>query len=213
MNKKSLIITTFIISLLMNSSAYCEENSYQEFINNFSACKESIYVGQRSVSFVLGWSNRKCAYKELSHREIIRCDFKELQMNDLKNGMKISDYSPEIGIKSLPQAQKYLEMEDVCKITYKNGGEKAAQTIQYNTTGIYRQPTEPSRKPSITPSLNMRQSGTSSTRSSAPFTPTSGKSQSARNMPKGSSDQSSSSGTSKARGGMGAGGFGPRRGG
>ena len=136
----------------MNSLAFCEENSYQSFIDNFSTCKESIYVGERAISFVLGWSNRRCVYREHSHKQRIMCHFRQEHLTELKNAMQISDYSPERGLFSLYQAEKYLDSKEICSVTYQNGGEKDAKVnrTQINSSGVYRQPTT-STKEGVSP--------------------------------------------------------------
>ena len=109
MNKKTChIILALIVYLTVNLQAYCAENTVQ-FINNFSTCSKYLENGERRISFVLGWSTRKCYYKEISSKETIICGFKTLELEDLIKKMKSENYQVENGLSSLRGARKYLE--------------------------------------------------------------------------------------------------------
>ena len=120
MNTKTLhIILALIIYLTVNSQAFCAENT-EQFINNFSTCSKYLENGERRISFVLGWSARKCYYKEMSSKETIICGLKTLELEDLIKIMKKENYQVENGIRSLKGARKYMEKEDICQVQLKN---------------------------------------------------------------------------------------------
>lgn len=119
MNKKTChIILALIVYLTVNLQAYCAENTVQ-FINNFSTCSKYLENGERRISFVLGWSTRKCYYKEISSKETIVCGFKTLELEDLIKKMKSENYQVENGLSSLRGARKYLEDREVCQVESK----------------------------------------------------------------------------------------------
>ena len=119
MNKKTLhTILALIIYLTVNLQAFCAENTVQ-FINNFSTCSKYLENGERRISFVLGWSTRKCYYKEISSKETIICGFKTLELEDVVKKMKNEGYQVENGLSSLKGAKKYLENREVCQVESK----------------------------------------------------------------------------------------------
>lgn len=116
MNKKThQIILALIIYMTVALQAVYAENTAQ-FISNFSTCSKYLENGEKRISFVLGWSTRKCYYKEISTRETIICGFKTLELEDLIKKMKSEGYKVENGLSTLKGAKKYLENREVCQV-------------------------------------------------------------------------------------------------
>lgn len=116
MKKPILLITISIIFSLLSIKAYCN-NNLQTFINHFSTCSGWVNNDERRVSVILGWSDRRCYYKEISHKEEITCGFKQLELEEMINIMKKENFDYTKGLNSLQGAKKFLYLSpDVCTV-------------------------------------------------------------------------------------------------
>ena len=117
-------ITVYILTLLLCSSMSIKafgNNDSQEFIKNFSTCTKWIDNGEKRISLIMGWSTRRCYYKEISFSEEVFCGFKQLELQDMANIMRKENFDHTKGITSLKGADNYLYYSpDICKIVKKN---------------------------------------------------------------------------------------------
>lgn len=120
MKKIIILITALILYTGFSIETSCAQNS-QEFLKNFSTCTNWVDNGEKRISIILGWSSRKCYYKEISHKQLVSCAFKQLELQDMVNIMKRENFDYTQGITSLKTADKYLLYSpDVCKIETRN---------------------------------------------------------------------------------------------
>ena len=75
--------------------------------------------GDSRIHVMLGWSNRKCYYKEFSANQEVICGFKVLELQDISKMMIQQNFVPDKGITSLKPASKYFSDSNVCKINTK----------------------------------------------------------------------------------------------
>ena len=111
--KKSVIILFFILNLLVINKAFCNGES-NNFIQNFSKCNNYVENHDNKIFMILGWSNRRCYYKEVSYKEELTCSFKTLELQSLINSMKKENYNHKKGLRSLEAASNYVNSPEYC---------------------------------------------------------------------------------------------------
>ena len=110
--------------------AYCSTNS-QEFIKKFSTCSYFVDNGEKRISAILGWSTRRCYYKEITHLEDVTCGFKQLELQNVANAMKKENYDHTKGITSLKTIDNYLYFSpEICNIKSKNSYNQRSRTTR-----------------------------------------------------------------------------------
>ena len=109
--KNKLILT--LITLTMTSSIVFSLTLAQEFILKFSTCTKSFTDDGKKITAILGWSNRKCQYKEMSARNTITCSFTNAELKEITNELKSKNIT---GIAELQSGKKYLQSEEICKV-------------------------------------------------------------------------------------------------
>ena len=122
MKKKLLIISLITFSALVSTKGYAI--SSQDFIKKFSTCSYHVENSENRISAILGWSTRKCYYKEITHLETVTCGFKQLELQNVVNAMKKEKYDHTKGITSLTSIDYYLNSPEVCTIDSKNDSKK-----------------------------------------------------------------------------------------
>lgn len=113
--KKSVFLLVLTILLFFSNNAFCNTN--EEFLQNLSSCNYHIDINDNGIFMILGWSNRRCYYKEVGYKEELSCSFKILELEDLINIMRNENYYYTKGLKNLKGAQKYVKSPNYCSIT------------------------------------------------------------------------------------------------
>ena len=122
--KKSLFTTILIIlCLLLSIKAFCQTNS-DNFIKNFSTCTTFLNNGDNKIQIILGWSNRRCYYKEISIKEELKCGFKILELQEISKAMIEEKFDPINGLSTLNALQKYIPVSDTCTLKKKQASSK-----------------------------------------------------------------------------------------
>ncbi|MBQ4646213.1 MAG: hypothetical protein IJB79_02580 [Candidatus Gastranaerophilales bacterium] len=111
--KKIILATTLILFSLTSQKAFCEIEPL-EFIQKFSTCSYFIDNNERKIQAILGWSNRRCYYKELNYKGELTCSFKQLELNEVVKTMKQENFDYTKGIDSLEAIRKYLDSPEHC---------------------------------------------------------------------------------------------------
>ena len=109
--KNKLILA--LISLTLTSSAVFSLTLAQDFLIKFSSCTKSFTDDGKKITAILGWTNRKCQYKEMSARSTVTCSFTNQELKEIVNELKSKNTT---GIADLQSGKKYMQKEEICKI-------------------------------------------------------------------------------------------------
>ena len=116
--KKCLWTITSILCLFLSIEAFCQIDT-NVFIKNFSTCTNFLNNEENRIQIMLGWSNRRCYYKEITVKEELKCGFKILELQEVSKAMSTEKYSPDKNLSSLKALQKYLPVSDTCSLKIK----------------------------------------------------------------------------------------------
>ena len=113
--KKCLRTITSILCLFLSIEAFCQIDT-NVFIKNFSTCTNFLNNEENRIQIMLGWSNRRCYYKEITIKEELLCGFKTLQLQEITEAMLEENYNPVDNLSTLKALQKYIHAKDTCII-------------------------------------------------------------------------------------------------
>ena len=114
--KKSFIII-FGILLCFSLATYANpKNLSSYFIHCLYNCKQFTHDDGRKITVIMGWANRKCYFKEITHNRTISCALRPLELEHFTSEVqKQFDYTE--GLASAVKAKPYFLSKDTCTVS------------------------------------------------------------------------------------------------
>lgn len=116
--KNSILISALVISLLLSTKAYCQNNT-QKFMQNLATCSEYLNNNDNKIQIILGWSSRKCYFKEIGAKEEVFCGLKLLELKKLiENLNNETNFDIKKGLTSSEAINEYIK-NSMCSVKEK----------------------------------------------------------------------------------------------
>ena len=110
---KKYVFIIFTIALFIGFSANAAVNLSAVFLRNLSTCEHFSHDDGRKITMILGWTNRKCYFQEITHNRTIMCGLSPLELMNFTQEIK-GEYDYSKGLASIARVRPYFKSQDTC---------------------------------------------------------------------------------------------------
>ena len=110
---KKYVLIILAIVLCIRFSANAAVNLSALFIRHLSTCEQFSHDDGRKITMILGWTNRKCYFQEITHNRTIMCGLSPIELMQFTQEIK-GEYEYSKGLASIARVRPYFKSQDTC---------------------------------------------------------------------------------------------------
>ena len=113
--KKYFFIIFSLILFLGISALAAPKNNAARFLYSVANCKQFTHEDNRKITVVMGWVNRKCYIKEITHYRTISCAIRYNELEHFSSELR-KQFNFDEGLVSAVNIWPYLASRDFCEV-------------------------------------------------------------------------------------------------
>lgn len=114
--KKCLLIVSVAILFASVSAKAISYSISAHFLNCLSTCEKFAHDDGRKITVIMGWTNRKCYFQEITHNRTIMCALKPMELSNFTEEIKKENFDYNIGLTSVKRIKPYFQSLDTCTV-------------------------------------------------------------------------------------------------
>ena len=114
MKKYVYIILAILLCIGVTATARTY-NLTTHFLRCLSSCEQFSHDDGRKITMILGWTNRKCYFQEITHNRTIVCGLKPMELAHFTQEIK-DEYDYSKGLASIVRVRPYFKSEESCQV-------------------------------------------------------------------------------------------------
>ena len=115
MKKHVLIVLATILFVGVTTKAISYSLS-SHFIKCLSTCEHFTHDDGRKITVIMGWTNRKCYFQEITHNRTIMCALKPMELAHFTEEIKKENFDYSKGLASAKRIRPYFQSLDTCTV-------------------------------------------------------------------------------------------------
>ena len=119
MKKHVLIVLATILFIGVTTKAISYSLS-AHFLRCLSTCEKFSHDDGRKITVIMGWTNRKCYFQEITHNRTIMCALKPLELAHFTEEIKKENFDYNKGLASAVRIRPYFQSLDTCTVKTRN---------------------------------------------------------------------------------------------
>ncbi|MBQ8634978.1 hypothetical protein IJ425_02345 [bacterium] len=119
MKKHVLIVLAAIFFVGVTAKAISYSLS-THFIDCLSTCEKFTHDDGRKITVIMGWTNRKCYFQEITHNRTIMCALKPLELAHFTQEIRKEHFDYDKGLVSAVRVRPYFQSLDTCTVKTRN---------------------------------------------------------------------------------------------
>lgn len=118
--RKRLLIVSAAISLMGFGAKAISYSVGAHFLDCLSSCEKFAHDDGRKITVIMGWTNRKCYFQEITHNRTIMCALKPAELSNFTEEIKKENFDFNVGLTSVTRIKPYFQSLDTCTVKIRN---------------------------------------------------------------------------------------------